>query len=233
MKVMLAIEMSQRSGNVALSDRDGRIDSECISPQKRSDDDFMPAVDRLFRRMKLAPRDLNAVGVSIGPGGFTGLRIAVSAAKMLAETLKVDLIAAPSALVAAESIALDRERDAGPNQVLVMLASKHESTWCTQLHRDGESWRIIGEPGLRDARSLELKGVELVLSDEHLPSEIRRRCDAEGIRVLPPEFDARACLAVAHRMLEQGSTIDPLRLLPLYPREPEAVSLWKQRKANA
>src|SRR5687767_12602677 len=115
MKVTLAIEMSQRSSNIALCDRSVRIDVEAISSKKRSDDDFMPAVDRLFHRMKLTPEDLQAVGVSIGPGGFTGLRIAVSAAKMLAETLKLDLVAVPSAIVASESTFANGDGSAIPN----------------------------------------------------------------------------------------------------------------------
>ncbi|MCI0437109.1 MAG: tRNA (adenosine(37)-N6)-threonylcarbamoyltransferase complex dimerization subunit type 1 TsaB, partial [Gemmatimonadetes bacterium] len=70
-------------------------------------DDLLPAIGRLFERAGLKPHDLagggGAVAVSIGPGGFTGLRIGIATAKMLAESLGAKLVAVPSALVAAEA----------------------------------------------------------------------------------------------------------------------------------
>src|SRR5436190_12445195 len=124
-----------------------------LSTKKRHDDDLLPAIDRLFARCGFTPRDLSgggAVGVSVGPGGFTGLRIAVATAKMLAETLDTKLVAVPSALVAAESI-----RDQ-TSEIIVALASKAESFWSTRLERIDYEWRIAGTPTIADANSLSL-----------------------------------------------------------------------------
>ncbi len=85
--VLLAIEASQRRGGVAVRDRDGEDHVEWLGESARHDDDLLAAVDRLFGRLRLAPADTGVVGVSTGPGGFTGLRVAVATAKMLAESL--------------------------------------------------------------------------------------------------------------------------------------------------
>src|SRR6185503_7170285 len=122
--VILAIETSQHQGGVALCDARGEVQVETLSSAKRHDDDLLPAIDRLMRRASASPRDLAAVGVSIGPGGFTGLRIAISTAKMFAEALGAQLVAVPSALVAAEG-------HSGKSPFLVGLASKGESCWMT------------------------------------------------------------------------------------------------------
>lgn len=50
--------------------------------------------------------------------------------------------------------------------------------------------------------------------------------------VIEPKFDAAALLAVSARRLAAGETADPLTLAPLYPRPPEAVSLWERRRAG-
>jgi tRNA threonylcarbamoyl adenosine modification protein YeaZ len=267
--ILLAIETSQRVGGVALRNRrTGAIDVEMLRAHKRHDDDLLPAINRLFHRLHCSPRDLKggAVGVSIGPGGFTGLRIAVTTAKMLAETLDAQLLAVPSALVAAES--LDRlsrnsntppsapgsapERSAlepaarlharhspGANRaglvgILVALAAKDQSAWCTMLERNSDGlWTIRGAPGLADASSMNLTGVELVLANEHFPASMRSRCEQGNISIAEPTFDPAACLRVAERMLADARVIDALHLLPLYPRQPEAVTLWERRTREA
>jgi len=221
-EVTLAIETSQRTASVALSRADGSVDHESLRATSRHEDDLMPAIDRLCRRNELAPRDLSAVAVSIGPGGFTGLRIAVSTAKMLAESLGVKLVAVPSALVAAESI-----KDDGP--LLVCLASKRQSTWVTRLERADGDWRIVGTPGLVAADDVDLTGVTVVVADEFLPESIRLLLEQSTCAIALPQFDARACLAVAQRMIRADRIIDSVSLIPLYARPPEAVRLWESR----
>jgi tRNA threonylcarbamoyl adenosine modification protein YeaZ len=198
---------------------------EMLSAAKRHDDDLLPAIDRAFRHMNLSPGDLTegSVGVSIGPGGFTGLRIAASTAKMLAQSLNVKLAAVPTARVVAESCA-------GSGPMIVALASKKESCWCTRLERDvtGE-WRVIGMPSLVEAASLDMRDVKEMAGDEHLPQAILERCRRKNVRIVRPAFDPAACLAVTERMIRAGQTISPLELRPLYARQPEAVILWDRK----
>lgn len=225
--VTLALETSQRSGGVALSDRSGTILVESIDSAKRHDDDLMPAIDRVVKAAGLTPRDLDAVGVSIGPGGFTGLRLAVTTAKILAETLGVMVVAVPSALVAAAS-----QVDPPPGDRLVALAGKQNTAWVTRVRIEGGVHEIVGEPGLATITQLDLHGISLLLGDRYLPSPLREACEAAGVVVVEPTFDPAACLRLALAMLEADEHVDPLTLSPLYPRPPEAVSLWEKRKTS-
>jgi tRNA threonylcarbamoyl adenosine modification protein YeaZ len=225
--VILAIETSQREGAVALRDATGKVHAEPLLESRRHDDDLMPAVDRLMKRAGPAPRDLDAVGVSIGPGGFTGLRIAVSTAKMLALALNVKVIAVPSALVVAEGCPSEEVQN-GP--IIVALSCKRGSFWATTLTREAGEWMITGKPGLADAETTALGNVVALIADRHLPDAARERAAAAGVPIFEPCFDARACLAVSARLLAAGKTTDPLKLAPLYPRPPEAISLWERRR---
>lgn len=227
MTIVLAIETSQRLGSVAVRNARGEIDVEVLREAKRHDDDLIPAIDRMMDRQGLGPRDLGAVGVSVGPGGFTGLRIAVATVKMFAEALEVNVVPVPSALVAAQATEVGGER------VLVVLASKGDTFWATYLQRDqaGGRW-VIDErqkPGLITSEAFSLGGVDRVLADGHFPAAARQRVEAEGVGIVEPRFTADACLEVTEQLLAEGGVVDPLELLPIYPRKPEAVSLWERK----
>lgn len=240
--IVLALETSQREASVALRDRNGTIHEEPLSPRKRHDDDLLPAIDRVFARAGLASKDLRgppcgppsgAVCVSIGPGGFTGLRIAIATAKMFSEALGVRLASVPSALVAAE----------GSGQhggtMLVALACKNDSFWATRVTRIGieggetqsVGWSIAGEPGIVRADSFDVADICAVVADEFFPDAARARVIAAGIPILPLALSARSVLKIGEGMLARGETVDPLHMRPLYPREPEAVTLWNAREA--
>ena len=212
--VLLAIEASQRAGGVAVRDAAGQTHVEWMSSTARFDDDLLPAIERLYRRLGLAPDRTGAVGVSVGPGGFTGLRISVSTAKMV-----------PSALVAAETYE-------GPGPIIVALASKDATTWVTRLDRSDDrdgAWTIKGDGHLADAAGICLDGIKALLADRYLPQPVRDKCAAEAVGVVDPVFSPLGCLSAAARLFEMSRTTDPLLLAPIYPRPPAAVSIWERR----
>lgn len=248
--IILALETSQREASVALRDRSGTIHEEALSPRKRHDDDLLPAIDRLFARANLTSKDLRGppsgtVCVSIGPGGFTGLRIAVATAKMFSEVLGVKLVAVPSALVAAWGADLEavgtevsgQKSEVGGEalNVLVALACKGESFWATRVGRsEGREtarvgWRIVGEPGIVNIDAFDATDIHAVIADEFFPDAARARIIAANIPILPLTLSARGVLMIGEAMLARGEMVDPLRMLPLYPRQPEAVTLWDAR----
>lgn len=228
---ILAIETSQRVGGIAVRNRAGQIHEEKLGDGARYDDELMPAIEATVCRAGLSPRDLDVVGVSVGPGGFTGLRIAVTTAKVLGMTLGAAVVAVPSALVAAESSDIPATgKDV--KQILVALASKRNSYWGTVVYMDEEyGWRIKGEPRLITATD-RTEAVEMILADRYFPDEARSQYEAAGISIFDPRFDPTACLHVADRLHQSGQIVDPTALQPIYPRPPEAVALWAHRHGD-
>lgn len=238
-RLILAIETSNPSATadtpdatspgVALGEPDARcppggggvraLGVEPLAPRARHDDDLMPAIDRLLRRIGAAPRDLARVGVSIGPGGFTGLRIAVTTAKVIAFATGAACVGVPTARVVAR-----RAVHAG-RPFAVALASKGESAWVTTFDASGAE---SGPGRLRAAADLPGLGVPLLIADRFLPDAMRAACTRLGIAVVPPVFDPLACL----ELTAAAAPCDPVLLAPIYPREPEAVRLWRDRHAG-
>jgi tRNA threonylcarbamoyladenosine biosynthesis protein TsaB len=226
---LLAIEMSQRGGSVAVGvSANGLAVERFDSGGERDCDPLLPAVDRAVRSAGLTPRDLRAIGVSVGPGGFTGLRISITASKCMSEALGIPVIGVPSALVAAD--ASGRAGD-----WLVSLAAKRNTSWMTAV--TGQRWALAidGVPGLVDAESFApAPRFRTLLGDEFTPAGIVERANALGLPIEAPRFEAASCWRVAAALHFLGGVADdPLRLAPLYPREPEAVTLWRQRHGDA
>ncbi len=53
---------------------------------------IQPAINKIMKESERRIIDLNAIGVSIGPGSYTGLRIGLSTAKGLCFALKIPLV---------------------------------------------------------------------------------------------------------------------------------------------
>jgi tRNA threonylcarbamoyladenosine biosynthesis protein TsaB len=53
---------------------------------------LMAALDGVFSKASFGPHELDALAVDIGPGRFTGIRLGVSAARTLAQTLQKPLV---------------------------------------------------------------------------------------------------------------------------------------------
>lgn len=197
------------------------LDTEPLRSTARHDDDLLPAIDRLWKRLAAAgrvagKRDLALVAVSCGPGGFTGLRVATAAAKLIAEAVGARCIAVPSASVAAARVAPDL-----PRPFAVLLASKRDTSIATVFAADGSTPIRNREI---DAGAIESLAVGALVADAFLPEPIRRRCQALGLRIDEPVFDPGACLEAAAAL----EPVDPAHLLPIYGREPEAVRKWRE-----
>lgn len=251
--LMLAIETSNPSAagadgigmGVALarvSDIGGLdvIAEERVARATRDADDLVAAVDRLFRSARLPRSELNggAVAVSVGPGGFTSIRSSVAAGKMIAEATSARCVGVPTALVAAIGVEDAAARD---GKLLVALASKRGRAWIT-VFRPGaradepiaarvEAMALMGPTEV--ARVVSEGGVVMVADgfvDEGIRAAAeaadRRSGDGRGGRVVNLRLSAAACARASMGL----AWVDPAALVPLYGREPEAVTLWRERR---
>jgi tRNA threonylcarbamoyladenosine biosynthesis protein TsaB len=194
------------------------IAEEPLAAADPHDDDLLPSIARLVARSGLRPRDLAAIAVSVGPGGFTALRISTAAGAMLAEATGAACVGVPSAHVVARRVHAD-------TPFAVALASKGDSAWVQPF----DARAAPTAPGrLLHAPDLASLAVPLLVADHYLPEPFRAEAARLRIDIRPPVFSALACIEAALSL----DPVDPARLLPLYPREPEAVTKWRALKAR-
>jgi tRNA threonylcarbamoyladenosine biosynthesis protein TsaB len=91
--MILAINTSTLQYGLALMQKRGTIMAEyLISSGTKNFGGFMPALASLLTSSGTLKEDLEAIIVAIGPGSFTGLRVGLSAAKGIAQGLKIPVI---------------------------------------------------------------------------------------------------------------------------------------------
>jgi len=221
--LILAIETSNPSADRGAGVAIGRMGAggvnslgvEAIRATDRHSDDLVPAIDRLTARLGVEPSDLGLVCVSAGPGGYTGLRIAVVAAQMIADVAGARCAAAPTELVVARRVVADGRPFA------VCLASKGKTTFARRFDADG---RPAGDARIIDAACVDALDVGRIVADRFLAEPIRRRATDAGISIESPAFDPVALLELAPGL----AGVEPARLRAIYPREPDAVTQWRR-----
>ncbi|MGA2171684.1 MAG: tRNA (adenosine(37)-N6)-threonylcarbamoyltransferase complex dimerization subunit type 1 TsaB [Sedimentisphaerales bacterium] len=82
--LILAIETSGRLGSVAIAQGEKLLGDKHFTGPMRHSAEVFPAILGLLEQFDRKPADIKQVYLSIGPGSFTGLRIAVTIAKTMA-----------------------------------------------------------------------------------------------------------------------------------------------------
>ncbi|MBE5816466.1 MAG: tRNA (adenosine(37)-N6)-threonylcarbamoyltransferase complex dimerization subunit type 1 TsaB [Clostridiales bacterium] len=89
---ILAVESTSVPASVAVI-VDGRVLGEfTLNIANTHSEKLIPLIDNLMAATSLSLRDIDVFAVSIGPGSFTGIRIGMSAVKMMAVTCDKPLI---------------------------------------------------------------------------------------------------------------------------------------------
>ena len=111
MQPILVLETSGASLGVALISDRGVLFEENVSEGLIHGRALAPLMERALASQGLKAAGLGALGVSLGPGSWTGLRIGISAAKTFAWAARVPLVCVPSFEALAAGAGL-REPDA-------------------------------------------------------------------------------------------------------------------------
>jgi len=203
--VIVALESASSEPSLAITGAGGELiglDSTVAGEGRASQ--LAPRLQALLDGSGLELRDVSALAVGIGPGSFTGLRVAMSLAKGLAFALGRPLVGVPSldAWLAAEPRAAAALVRAGAHEAWLRRRADRE----VQLVRlEGAAAALYG-PVVIDADTAAAAGVPL---------------PETGI---PPARAAAgvALLAVARLAVEPGGD-DLARLEPAYLRRPRGI----------
>ena len=122
--LILGIDTSTKIGTCAIFESEnGLIAETSLSVKKNHSNIVMPIIDNLFKISDLNINDIDKIAVAIGPGSFTGVRIALGIAKGLAMALNKPLIAV-NELDILEAIA-----DGNENEVIPLIDARKERVY--------------------------------------------------------------------------------------------------------
>ena len=172
--------------------------------------ELLPRVADLMEKAELGWADLDAIGVGVGPGAFTGLRIGVTTARSLALARELDLTPVSSLRALAEGIE-------GPLRLPAIDARRGEVFGA--LYEDGEE-RL--EAAARSPQDLAAHAAGARAAGTGA-LHFREALEAAGATVEPDGAPAHVVRALnVCRLARRAPARPPATVLPDYLRLPDA-----------
>lgn len=94
--ITLGIETATQVVGVAIAGDDGVLGQVEVVQGRRHAETLTPAIDFLCRHLRIELGQIGAIGVDIGPGLFTGMRVGIASAKTMAQALQVPVVGVSS-----------------------------------------------------------------------------------------------------------------------------------------
>lgn len=225
---VLAIDTATLQVGVALG-RDGAVLGELrLAEGRRHAEHLAPAVRHLCNETGVRLDQLAAIAVGIGPGLFTGLRVGVTTAKVMAQALRIPLVPVPSLDLVAFPLRHSRR------VITAVLDARRGEVFHTRYQPvPGGVQRVsayaVSTPGDL-VLELEATGEEVLLAGDGADRyrsvlSVLDRAESAGAAFAYPSPAALVELATARVHREEFES--PLDVLPLYLRESDADLSWQ------
>jgi tRNA threonylcarbamoyladenosine biosynthesis protein TsaB len=230
-RAMVAIETATETVGVAVRTAAGLQAVLTLTGRRRHVETLTPALEHLLAQLDLTPADLGVVGVDIGPGLFTGLRVGIAAAKGLAQSLGIGIVGATSLDILTAGAAAAGLR----GLVLACVDARRGEVFAAVYEVDGAG----AVPAERLAAGLFTPDDLVAALDEFAGEPLHAVGDgalryADALRAVPGVDPAAPGLAfpppaalldlVRTRMDAGEPPVEPGVVVPLYMREADAIS---------
>ncbi|MBL0165248.1 MAG: tRNA (adenosine(37)-N6)-threonylcarbamoyltransferase complex dimerization subunit type 1 TsaB [Xanthomonadales bacterium] len=228
---LLAIETSTESCSVALACNGELITRSEFAPRRHAEL-LLPMCEEVLAEAGISRRQLDVIAVGRGPGAFTGVRLAISAAQGIA--LALDLPVVPVSSLAA--LACDAPVDANP--ILAVIDARMGEIYSGTFRRSADGLvEAIGAEHVGSAEMLKLPGghswhvigsgwdsyAEMIrLRLGAAPASARGRCYPQ----------ATAIARLAAREFMAGHGLAPELALPVYLRDKVAMTIEERQQAR-
>ncbi|HCP24382.1 MAG: tRNA (adenosine(37)-N6)-threonylcarbamoyltransferase complex dimerization subunit type 1 TsaB [SAR202 cluster bacterium] len=222
--MLLSVDTSTRYASVALSNGERVVASRTWHSTINHTAELMPAVVQILEGAGLAAAELDGIAVALGPGGFSALRVGISAAKGLALVGKTPIVGVGT---------LDMEAHpylkAGMTVCSLLEAGRQECA--TALY--GPDGLRTREDRVCTAEELlaEITGPALFCGEGVTPWELQiKEALGEKAHTVKSPSSARvwALAAIGQQRLDAGDRDDLITLQPEYLRMP-SIGVPKQR----
>ncbi|MGH6735460.1 MAG: tRNA (adenosine(37)-N6)-threonylcarbamoyltransferase complex dimerization subunit type 1 TsaB [Methyloceanibacter sp.] len=217
---ILALDTSMGACSAAVLCAEGnarRLHARYAEMMRGHAEALMPMVEAVMAEAEIGPDDLDVIAATVGPGSFTGVRIAIAAARGLALVTKAKLFGTDSLTVMAR-VALQQET--APNGPFAIAADARRGMLYLGLY-DAAGTRIEGPLLIApdDAIALLPDGLHLAASSGADLLATAATAKGRQIEAVLPDLQPSAA-ALAEIALGTRETSPTLR--PLYLRPPDA-----------
>lgn len=230
--MLLAIDTSSLVLSCALAEKDRLIAEWTVQRKLTHSEQLIPHMDEMLKEAGVGRKDITAVAVSIGPGSFTGLRIGLATAKMLAYIWKVPLVGVDTLEALAWNMAGSQAF------ILPLLDAQRGNVYAALYGAFDDMWQEEKEEAAPVDRVIEaaLSHGGPIIAVGECADKYRDKLFSAGIKLAPPQnrlARAGSLAMAALKKLEEGKTDSPLTILPNYIRRSEAEVLWEKQHGKS
>ncbi len=223
--MLLALDTATRWMGLALHDGQtivAEIGWQSVNTQTT---ELAPAVQEMFARARISAADLKGIGVAIGPGSYTGLRVGLGLAKGLSLAHRLPLLAVPTLDIVAAGIGYQEGQ-------LVVVAEAGRTRICAGRYRwhKRHGWQAQGAPDILawDQLLAMLSGPTFLAGeiDAAAARQIKQADKAlsnKAFQIMPASANVRRAgylAQIAWNRLRRGQVDDAAALSPIYLRDP-------------
>ena len=220
--MLLAVDTSTAQVGLAVYDGSQVISEYAWRSSQRHTVELAPAIAELLRRCGLTMDDIRTLGVALGPGSFTSLRVGLSLVKGLALARGLPLVGVPT---------LDILAAAQPASRLPLVAliqagrSKLAAGW---YKNSKKSWRLQGPARVMSFAGL-IENIKkpTIVCGELTAEEYHQLQEKTDVQLASPTQSVRrpAVLAeLAWESAQAGRIDDAATLAPIYLHTAEPIS---------
>jgi len=190
---------------------------------------LVPAIRTLVADTGVSLDRLAAIAVGVGPGRFTGLRVGVTTAKVMAQALRIPVVGIGTLDLVAYPL-----HHARRDVVAVVDARRKEVFWARYRTVPGGLERMGPEavdPPHEVVAELQAAGTDVLLAGDGVDRYREVFAAVDHAELAGPEFSAPSALALlelAAGRLEREEFVTPAELTPVYLRESDAAINWER-----
>ena len=216
---ILALELSTQTGSLAVMDGNDVICEKEWLTEGRILRPIFPDIHALASSNQWDWKEIDRFAVGVGPGAFSGLRMAVSGIQGLAIPDNKPVTAVSSA----SALAWSSLKETGAEQVVVLGDARRNELWAGcfgwdqgAVSRHGD-WAVVGEDQL--PASLKIPGTVWVSPDwEQIKESLKAFCPAEVVLIQEARIPRATMVArVASQMVESGAKREALSPIYVHP----------------
>ena len=223
----LATDTSTRFASIALA-RQGESIAELTWHSERNHSvELVPSIQRLLERESASVKDLETIYIASGPGGFSALRVGMSAAKAMAVSLDIPLVAVGTLDIEAQPYL------GVGGQVCALVGAGRRRLYLGDFHEDAQpDYRVVEHSELATVAPSDALFCGEAVSQV---ADLIRGEFGDGARIASapaPTRRAGTLASIGHRMLQEGRIADAFTLEPLYLRSSQvstANRTWRNR----
>ena len=218
--MLLAIDTSTAYGGVMMWEKGRPVYSVNWRSAYNHTKRLMPEIRRALREAGIVPRELEGIAVALGPGGFSALRVGISAAKGLALPWGIPLVGVGTLEAEAFPYA-----ETGNLVCPLLNIGRRDMAWA-RYQRDADGWRkICDEEITPNAELVDVLPADAVICGEGVLTAEPLLREGEGrfnraMEYPGPSLRLWALARLAATRLERGESDDAQSLQPLYLRRP-------------